>query len=133
QVLRDDDLPARARTKGEALLAKLDAVRKKYPSQIRALRGRGLMIGVEFDSQSRSPSPFLRVAAEQGLLGYLLAGYLLRVHRVRVAPTLSSPETLRIQPSAYLSDADMDAIVAAMEAVAALLAEGRAAPFARAL
>ena len=133
QVLDDDDLPARARAKGDALLAKLGAVQKKYPSQIRALRGRGLMIGVEFDSQKRSPSPFLRVAAEQGLLGYLLAGYLLRVHRVRMAPTLSSPETLRIQPSAYVSDADLDVMAGAIEAVAGLLAEGRAAPFALAL
>ena len=109
-VLRGDDLLSRAREKGDALRAKLVLVQKRFPKQVRSIRGRGLMLGVEFDDQATSPSPFLRVAAAQGLLGYLLSGYLLRVHRVRMAPTLSSPGTIRIQPSAYISEDDIEAI-----------------------
>jgi acetylornithine/succinyldiaminopimelate/putrescine aminotransferase/predicted amino acid dehydrogenase len=107
--------------KGESFRAQLEALRAEYPDQIVAVRGRGLMIGVELAWQTTSRSSFLRVASEQELLGYVVAGYLLRVHGVRVAPTLSSPNTLRLQPSAFVTDEDMARLVRAMREVAEIL------------
>ena len=77
--------------KGDYLAKKLAILAKKYPAQIREVRGRGLMIGLELARTEGSGSPFLRVAGEQDLLGYVVAGHLLREDRIRVAPTLSSP------------------------------------------
>jgi predicted amino acid dehydrogenase len=54
-------------------------------------------------------------------IGYLVAGHLLHRYGIRVLPTLSAPTTLRIQPSAYLSNFDIDRLVAALDATAALL------------
>ena len=41
-----------------------------------------------------------------------MPGYLLHEHGIRVLPTLSAPTALRIQPSAFLSDSDIDRLVA---------------------
>src|SRR5690606_10666140 len=43
---------------------------------------------------------------------------------IRVLPTLSAPTTLRIQPSAFLSETDMARIETALDEVAALLHRG---------
>jgi acetylornithine/succinyldiaminopimelate/putrescine aminotransferase/predicted amino acid dehydrogenase len=132
-LLDEEKLADQARVRGASLVAQLEAVRRRHPESIPEIRGRGLMIGVAFRGSLAAESPFLRVALDQGRLGYLIAGYMLRAHRVRVAPTLSAPETLRIQPSAYISEADLAKIASAVEATATLLDQGNAAPFARAL
>jgi acetylornithine/succinyldiaminopimelate/putrescine aminotransferase/predicted amino acid dehydrogenase len=119
---RDDGALLRAcATKGEHLRAMLAALAKRYPAQIRDVRGRGLMVGLELTRMEGSPSPFLRVASEQGLLGYVVAGYLLHEEGIRVAPTLSSPETIRLQPSAYVELAELDRFGEAIERVAIAL------------
>jgi predicted amino acid dehydrogenase len=82
------------------------------------------MVGFELAPQPGSGSTFLRVAWEQELLGYVVAGYLLHRHGMRVAPTLSSPNTLRIQPSALISVAELDRLCGALEEVVAALRAG---------
>ena len=54
-------------------------------------------------------------------LGYVVSGHLLHRYGIRVLPTLSAPTTLRIQPSAYLSDSDIDRLISALDATAAVL------------
>jgi predicted amino acid dehydrogenase len=66
-------------------------------------------------SQESSPSTFLRILSEQGLLGYVFAGYMLHAEGIRVMPTLSAPETIRIQPSVFLPEEAMDRFVGAVE------------------
>ncbi len=113
---RDNDaLIRRCRETGAALLGRLRQLRARHPRQLREVRGRGLMIGVELEPQIMSPSPLLRVLSEQNLLSYLAAGYLLRVHGIRVAPTLSERATLRIEPSAYVGREECDRLLAALE------------------
>jgi acetylornithine/succinyldiaminopimelate/putrescine aminotransferase len=119
---QDDDALLRAcAAKGEHLRRRLVALAEKYPAQIREVRGRGLMVGLELARLDDSPSPFLRVASEQDLLGYVVAGHLLHTEQIRVAPTLSSPETIRLQPSAYVETAELDRFCDAMERVAVAL------------
>ena len=63
-----------ARSRGDRLRALLDDVRSRYPTAITEVRGAGLMVGIELADISTSQSTFLRVASEQGLLGYVVAG-----------------------------------------------------------
>ncbi|MDQ6676074.1 MAG: aminotransferase class III-fold pyridoxal phosphate-dependent enzyme [Acidobacteriota bacterium] len=124
EILDRDGLPARALSTGGYLLARLEELRLRFPGEIREVRGRGLMIGVELHDLSNSRSNSFRVLSSQRYLGYLAASYLLNVHRIRIAPTLSSPFTLRLAPSAYFSHSDADRVVNALaffcEAVRAL-------------
>lgn len=110
---------------GARLLSGLEAVRSEYPDVIADVRGRGLLLGVEFAVPSPAPSPALRAVLAEESIGYSVAGHLLHAHDVRVLPTLSAPTTIRIQPAAVLSDADADRIVESVRQAARLLAERR--------
>lgn len=68
----------------------------------------GLMIGLEFHDQSDSTCEVIREHARAGVFGYVAAGYLLRAHAIRIFPTASAMNTLRFEPSVYLTDAEID-------------------------
>ncbi len=131
-VERDEGTLMRGcREKGDYLLRKLGELQQRYPQVIKDVRGRGLMIGVELHPQLSSGSSLLRVASEQHLLGFLLSGYLLNEEGVRVAPTLSATNTVRLEPSAYIAYGDLDRTCAAFERATVLLARADAHGFLR--
>ncbi|WP_040783351.1 aminotransferase class III-fold pyridoxal phosphate-dependent enzyme [Nocardia pneumoniae] len=108
---------------GTRLRSRLDAVARRWPKEIVSVRGRGLLQGVEL----RVPEPesaLLREICAPDLFGYIVAGYLVHRHAIRMLPTLSAPSTLRVQPSAFVSDSDLDRLAAALDDVAALLHRG---------
>lgn len=107
----------RCRDKGDYLLARLRELKDRYPGQLRDVRGKGLLIGIELQPQLRSPSPLLRILSEQRLLSFFAAGYLLNEEQIRVLPTLSSHSTIRIEPSTEISFAALDRTCAAIERV----------------
>ncbi|HEX5726805.1 MAG TPA: aminotransferase class III-fold pyridoxal phosphate-dependent enzyme [Longimicrobiaceae bacterium] len=115
EVLERDGLPARCAAVGARLAEKLEALRARFPEQIKEVRGHGLMVGVELHDQIDSPSNTLRMLSDQKYLGYAVSAYLLNVHRIRIVPTLSQPRTLRVQPSAYIAEAELDRFVRALE------------------
>lgn len=127
ELLEADDQLAyrRAAERGEALRAMLESVRRDHPDVVEDVRGRGLMLGIEFRDQSASTSPTVRAVAQGGLFGYVLAGHLLRAHRVRTFPTASALNTLRFEPSVGLSDAEIAQLETGLREVCALLRDGR--------
>jgi acetylornithine/succinyldiaminopimelate/putrescine aminotransferase/predicted amino acid dehydrogenase len=111
----------RVRATGEYFLGKLRQLQARYPDQLREVRGRGLMIGIELVPPTDSPSPLLRVIAEQGLLAFVVCGHLLHEHRIRVAPTLTAHGTIRLQPSALVTREAIDRCCAAIERVLVMI------------
>jgi acetylornithine/succinyldiaminopimelate/putrescine aminotransferase/predicted amino acid dehydrogenase len=84
---------------GHALKQELLALQRQYPGLIKAVRGRGYMLGVEFDMRSPAVRDgLLGYLTDQKLLTYLVTSYLLNVEKVRVAPTASAENVLRIEP-----------------------------------
>ncbi len=120
--LIDSPLMEACRWKGEWLLDRLNELRQKYPTIIADVRGTGLMLGIELRDQCQSESFLLRQLSARESLGMLVAGYLLKTHRIRIAPTLSEPCTLRVQPSALISEQSLQRFVAAMADTCELLA-----------
>lgn len=59
ELTERDDLPARCARHGATLLEDLRALQRRHPSVIGAVRGRGLMIGIELADQSDSTSNVL--------------------------------------------------------------------------
>jgi acetylornithine/succinyldiaminopimelate/putrescine aminotransferase/predicted amino acid dehydrogenase len=74
-------------------------LQKEYPEFIKSVRGRGLMLGLQFTSDRNTlPGSFLGVMVEQEMLTPVLSAYLLNVERVRVAPTLNGKDVIRVEP-----------------------------------
>ncbi len=115
------EVMALAREKGRQIREGLAAIKNRYGELIVDVRGRGLMNGIEFARRDDSDSPSIRVLSSQGYLGFAIAGYLLNVCRVRVLPTLSRPETIRIQPSAFLTDEEIERFLEGVKRVCRLL------------
>ena len=123
EIIRRDDssLIKQCEERGALFLSMLREVQKKHPAQIAEVRGRGLMIGVEMVPQDASLSPLIRVLSDQDLLGFVISGYFLHEHQIRVAPTLSSRATLRLEPSYQIEKADFERFCAALSELAGVL------------
>jgi len=87
------------RTCGDRFKRELIALQSRFPHIIKTVRGRGYMLGLEFEmSRSDFPDCFLSVLSEQECLTPFIAGYLLNVERLRVAPTLNGNRVIRLEP-----------------------------------
>jgi len=115
EIVEREQLGQRALETGGYLFGKLQELRDRFPDLIKDIRGRGLMLGIELQDISDSPSNALRMLSQQEYLGYLAAAYLLNVHCIRVGPTLSERFTLRVQPSAYIPRVEVDRFVDALQ------------------
>ncbi|MER5264529.1 aminotransferase class III-fold pyridoxal phosphate-dependent enzyme [Actinosynnema sp. NPDC002837] len=111
----------RAVARGARLRAELDAVAAEFPDVVSQVRGKGLMLGIEFHDLSESTSEVLRDNARAGLIGYVAAGYLLREHAIRVFPTASAAHTLRVEPSLGITDEAIERFGQALRGLCAIL------------
>jgi putrescine aminotransferase len=111
RVLEEEGLVQASRERGEQMLAGLRAVRARFPETLAEVRGRGLMIGVEF---------FVKDAAELTINGMSRRG-------VIAAYTLNNPKVIRFEPPLIITAAQVDqavtAFAVAVEESAAMLAE----------
>ncbi|XVS67519.1 aspartate aminotransferase family protein [Actinosynnema sp. CA-299493] len=123
ELLEADDgaLYRRAAERGARITSALESVRADFPDVVVDVRGRGLMLGLEFADQSGSADAAIREHDAGGTLGYAIAGLLLRRHRVRTFPTASSPNTLRFEPSVFIGDAEVDQLADGLRDACAVL------------
>ncbi|HZT40907.1 MAG TPA: aminotransferase class III-fold pyridoxal phosphate-dependent enzyme [Chthonomonadaceae bacterium] len=102
ETILEEDLPRRALERGEQLLAGLRSVQSALPGVLRAVRGRGLLVGVEFE---------VKDVAEIAINGMARRG-------VIAAYTLNNPKVIRFEPPLVVSAEQVEqAIVAFREAV----------------
>jgi acetylornithine/succinyldiaminopimelate/putrescine aminotransferase/predicted amino acid dehydrogenase len=105
---------------GRWLKGRLTELAAEYPDVLRAVRGLGLLLGVEL----AAPRAGLLLPVVGPDLGFVVAGYLYHRHRVRTAPTLSSPLTLRVQPPVVTPRAELERFVLALRDVCDKLRSG---------
>ncbi len=123
-LTRDDRALVRhVAVEGAALREGLVALRRRHPSLLRDVRGRGYMLGVEItgDHGDFARQGILGAMAEQGTLAYLLCSYLLHAEGVRLAPTLLGSRVLRIEPPLVATRAMCDELLGALGRCFALL------------
>jgi putrescine aminotransferase len=100
-----DRLPERAARVGKDLLARLRGLQEKHPAAIQAVRGKGLLIGIEMRDE----------AAGAALAENLYA------RRILVAYALNRPRVVRIEPPLNIPEPLLDRLVVALdESLAAL-------------
>ncbi|MGE5581937.1 MAG: aminotransferase class III-fold pyridoxal phosphate-dependent enzyme [Bacillota bacterium] len=115
---------------GEYLLSRLKAIKEKYPRIIAAVRGRGLMLGLELGVTSETlPDSLLGVIADQEFLSPIVSSYLLNVEKLRVAPTLNGASVIRLEPPLIISREQCRQAMDSIEQMAARLANGNTASF----
>lgn len=96
-----------------------------YPHLVGEVRGRGLMIGVDFCvDRDTFPGRLVGVLAEQETLSPLIASRLLNVGRLRVAPTLNGASVIRVEPPLIVTKAECDYAFDAFQQVLEDLKDG---------
>jgi acetylornithine/succinyldiaminopimelate/putrescine aminotransferase/predicted amino acid dehydrogenase len=114
--------------KGERLKKSLQEIAKEYPHVVKEVRGKGLMIGVDFNvTEDTFPETMLGVMADQEMLTPVLASYLLNVERLRVAPTLNGSSVIRIEPSLNVTDHECQWAEDAFSNMLSILGQGNTA------
>jgi|GEM_PF-4097549 len=121
--LKKESAMLRAALLGTELKQKLKQVQQEFSTVITAVRGRGLMLGIEFQYPNNPKTVALKALSAAGL-GYLIASYLLNQHAIRCLPTTSSPNVLRLEPSIHLQSAHIEKIVNAFRCVSEALSLG---------
>jgi putrescine aminotransferase len=99
-VLIDDDLAGNACERGAQLTAGAQAIAKRYPQAIAAVRGAGLLVGVELTNE--------------GYGGTIIPELLKR--GVTAAWTLNAQQVIRLEPPLIVSAAQIDAALEAFDA-----------------
>ncbi|NLB53624.1 MAG: aminotransferase class III-fold pyridoxal phosphate-dependent enzyme [Syntrophomonadaceae bacterium] len=112
ELLKDDRRVIKeVKVKGDYLLGKARELAKAFPEVIKDVRGKGLMVGMEFDDLDDCGSfDMIYLADRKGFTG-LLAGYLLNCHQIRIAPFLNNPMTLRLQPTFTITYEEIDMVM----------------------
>lgn len=118
-VMEKENIVARSAAMGEKLLAKLSALKEKY-EMIEDVRGKGLVIGIEF----RPPKNLaLRAAwsgletAEKGLFAQLVVMSLMRDHRILTQVGGPGVNIIKLLPPLIIGDEEIEMITDAFDQV----------------
>ncbi|CAN7276305.1 MULTISPECIES: aspartate aminotransferase family protein [Ensifer] len=120
-VLYDDHLIDRAADSGDYLLERLQALKEKYPKIIKDVRGKGLMVGLEFQDFSQTLPMVLRPVVSvlddklKGSLSGFIGALLLRDYDVLVAFTEYNRNVIRLEPPLICERAHVDQFIAALD------------------
>ena len=93
------DIPGQCRDKGARLKAGLEAAWKKYPKLVDEVRGVGMMLAVEFADDE---------------IGYAFSKNMY-AHNVIIAGTLNNSKTIRFEPTAVMTDEEIDFVIQAVD------------------
>jgi len=99
QIMLEEDLPGQAAEKGEYITGKLVELQTKYPSILSKVRGKGLLIGMEFETDE---------------LGYKVASGLFS-RNVITAGTLNNSKNIRIEPALNIPYELIDEVLSRLE------------------
>jgi putrescine aminotransferase len=99
QIMQRDDLPGKAAQRGEEFMAGLRAMQERYPSVIREVRGKGLLIGIELNSKD------------------VMAKFVNEVHAqcLIIGDSLNDDITARLEPPLTISDQEVEAGLSRLE------------------
>ncbi|WP_429817197.1 aspartate aminotransferase family protein [Ensifer sp. B1-9] len=120
-VLYDEHLIDRAADSGDYLLERLQALKDKYPKIIKDVRGKGLMVGLEFQDFSQTLPMVLRPVVSmlddklKGSLSGFIGALLLRDYDVLVAFTEYNRNVIRLEPPLICERAHVEQFIAALD------------------
>ena len=120
-TLYDEGLIENAGAVGDYLLERLNAVQAKYPSIVKDVRGKGLMVGLEFHDFSQTLPMVLRPMVAmlddklKGSLSGFVGALLLRDYGVLVAFTEYNRNVIRLEPPLICRKEHVDQFIEALD------------------
>jgi acetylornithine/succinyldiaminopimelate/putrescine aminotransferase len=126
-ILYDEGLIENARVNGEYLIDRLNEIKLKYPDIIKEIRGRGLMVGVEFNDISQTlPFGLRQIISKmddklKGSLCGFIGSLLLKDHNILVAFTEYNRNVIRLEPPLLIQIKEIDTLI---ESLDTLLSKG---------
>jgi ornithine--oxo-acid transaminase len=121
EILEAERLPENAARLGARLLSSFRAMAERY-EMVKEVRGKGLMIGIEFGRPSSlklRASWHLLEAVSTGLFCQLITIPLFKDHKIAVQVAGHESHTVKLLPTLVISDQDCDWIERAFDAVIA--------------
>jgi acetylornithine/succinyldiaminopimelate/putrescine aminotransferase len=112
-VFEERDVVGNARRIGDMLFARLAALTDKY-EMLAEVRGRGLMIGIEFNRPSSwrlRPQWTALQAARKGLFAQTIVHGLFHKHRVLTQVSGDHTEVIKLIPPLIIGEAEVDRFV----------------------
>lgn len=111
QTIVEENLVPAAAEKGAYILEKLSGMQKKYDA-IKEVRGKGLLIGVEFNEPTGGVLKVISMGVINALsreyMAAMVAGEMANKHHVITAYTLNNPNVIRLEPPLTVSYQDID-------------------------
>jgi putrescine aminotransferase len=100
-------------------LERLNPLQERFPSFIKEVRGRGLLVGIEFNPLAggilnKVTGGKINQIAEE-YLAALVAGELMNSYQIITAYTLNNPNVIRLEPPLIVSREQLDRMVYALE------------------
>lgn len=122
-LLRDDQaLVRQVASNGIYLMDKLETLKSRYPEVIRDVRGRGYMIGLEFNRfDDRMDSATMAFSSINGGVLPLISSYLFNVQGILTAPLFNETHVMRLQPTLIAGKEEIDRALEALDAVCAII------------
>lgn len=113
------------RANGAYLTKRLVELQARHPRLVSGISGRGYMQGLRLDFESCRDTPgLIGLLDDQNLLIHLVVSHLLNVGAVRMAPSFSAGDVLRIQPPLIADRTHLDFILSALEASLSVVETG---------
>jgi len=122
-VLYDEHLIDNSAETGDYLLERLKELQDRYPALIKDVRGKGMMVGLEFHDFSKTMPMVLRPVLAmlddklKGSLPGFIGSHLLRDHGVLVAFTEYNRNVIRLEPPLICTRAHVDEFIKAVDEV----------------
>lgn len=128
----DGALLAHVRRTGTALRARLVEIAARHPGLVEGITGRGLMQGLRlsFDRLWQRPG-LVGLLHDQRLMIHIAVSHLLNAGGVRLAPSFSSGNVLRIQPPLTVTETELEPLYAALDATLGALEHGHSSELLR--
>jgi len=117
-VVVEEKLNEAAAQKGDYILKKLVAIKEKHGA-IKEARGKGLLIGMEFNELSGGILNKISIGAVNALskdyFAALVSGDLANKHHIITAYTLNNPNVIRLEPPLNISYEDIDYVISSLD------------------
>lgn len=107
----------------DILKIRLSELQNKFPHLIKDIRGKGFMLAIEFEDILSEMGIEFRIISDTKMQGYLLATTLLNHEHLRMSPSLSNNLTLRIQPSLFFKESQIEETIIGLEHLCQAMAD----------